>query len=143
MAQEMGKRLGKRALLQQPVQAVTTQDEAFTEFIGVYNAESTLWGEISYWIGARFGVRHCSLCDITHGLFTQRSDWQECAAALDVPFTTFHINDAPADVTRAANGSYPVVLGKNSTGIHIVLTADDLDKCEGSPERLLNKLQSL
>ena len=143
MAQEMGKRLGKRALLQQPVQAMTTQDEAFTEFIGVYNAESTLWGEISYWIGARFGVRHCSLCDITHGLFTQRSDWQECAAALDVPFTTFHINDAPADVTRAANGSYPVVLGKNPTGIHIVLTADDLAQCEGSPERLLNKLQSL
>ncbi len=143
MAQEMGKRLGKRALLQQPVQAVTTQDEAFTEFIGVYNAESTLWGEISYWIGARFGVRHCSLCDITHGLFTRRSDWQECATALDVPFTTFHINDAPADVTRAANGNYPVVLGKNSTGIHLVLTAGDLDQCDGSPERLLGKLQSL
>lgn len=143
MAQEMGKRLGKRALLQQPVQAVTMHDDAFTEFIGVYNAESTLWGEISYWIGARFGVRHCSLCDITHGLFAQRSDWQECATALDVPFTTFHINDAPADVTRAANGNYPVVLGKNSTGIHIVLTADDLDQCDGSPERLMGKLQSL
>ena len=139
----MGKRLGKRALLQQPVQAVTTQREAFTEFIGVYNAESTLWGEISYWIGARFGVRHCSLCDITHGLFTQRSDWQECATALDVPFTTFHINDAPADVTRAANENYPVVLGKNSTGIHIVLTAEELEQCDGSPERLLGKLQLL
>jgi hypothetical protein len=125
------------------VQAVNTHRDAFTEFIGVYNANSTLWGEVSYWIGARFGVRHCSLCDITHGLFSQRPEWQECASALEIPFIAFHINDAPAEVTQAANGNYPVVLGKNSVGIHIVLTADDLEQCDGSPERLLSKLQSL
>ena len=115
----------------------------FSEFIGVYNAESTILGEVSYWIGARLGLRHCSLCDITHGLFTKRADWQECESALPIPFTTFHINDAPAEVTQVANGQYPVVLGRNQSGVYLVLDANDLEQCKGSPEALLNRLQSL
>ncbi|MEN9745737.1 MAG: hypothetical protein RL729_209, partial [Actinomycetota bacterium] len=90
---------------------MTYSDGQFSEFIGVYNAESTVLGEVSYWIGARLGLRHCSLCDITHGLFTKRAEWQACESALPIPFTTFHINDAPADVSQAANGKYPIVLG--------------------------------
>ncbi|GDX28913.1 hypothetical protein LBMAG13_13430 [Actinomycetes bacterium] len=30
-----------------------------SQLIGVYDADATLWGEISYWVGARLGVRHC------------------------------------------------------------------------------------
>ena len=115
----------------------------FNEFIGIYNAESTILGEVSYWIGARLGLRHCSLCDITHGLFTKRPEWQECESVLPIPFTTFHINDATAAITQAANGSYPIVLGRNHSGIHIDLDADELEQCNGSPQELLNRLQSL
>ena len=35
-----------------------------------------LVGEARYWIGARLGRAHCALCDITHGLFTERDDWR-------------------------------------------------------------------
>ena len=129
--------------MQRPVQTVTESSSQFTEFIGVYNAESTVLGEVSYWIGARLGLRHCSLCDITHGLFTRRADWKECESALPIPFSTYHINDAPAEVTQAANGRYPIVLGRNQLGIHLVLDADELEQCKGSPQELLNKLQSL
>ena len=117
---------------------MTETSSQFSEFIGVYNAESTVLGEVSYWIGARLGLRHCSLCDITHGLFSKRAEWQACESALSVPFTTFHINDAPAEVTQAANGKYPIVLG-----IHLVLGTDELEQCNGSPQELLNRLQSL
>jgi hypothetical protein len=122
---------------------MTESSSQFTEFIGVYNAESTVLGEVSYWIGARLGLRHCSLCDITHGLFTKRAEWQECESALPIPFATFHINDAPVEVTVAANGRYPSVLGRSHSGIHIVVDADELEQCNGSPQELLNRLQSL
>jgi len=46
------------------------------ELIGVYDADGTLLGEARYWIGARLGRAHCALCDITHGLFTERADWR-------------------------------------------------------------------
>jgi hypothetical protein len=143
VAQEVGERLGASSLLQRSVQTMSKSPSQFNEFIGIYNAESTILGELSYWIGARLRVRHCSLCDITHGLFTKRAEWKECESVLQIPFTTFHINDAPTEVKQAANGSFPIVLGRNQLGIHIVLDADELEQCNGSPQELLNRLQSL
>jgi hypothetical protein len=46
-------------------------------------------------------------------------------------------------VAQAANGQYPVVLGKNQSGIYLVLNADELEQCNGSPQELLNRLQAL
>lgn len=71
------------------------------EFIGVYDADGTLVGEVRYWIRARLGRTHCGLCEITHGLFTERADWRQCRDQLDVEFHTYHRNDAPADVLAA------------------------------------------
>ncbi len=113
------------------------------EFIGIYDADSTLWGEISYWIGARLGRTHCSLCDITHGLFTPKKQWTQCANDLSIPFVTFHRNDAPAEVLGAAQGEFPVVLARTSSSLEIVVSREDLDALEGSPERLAQLLHQI
>ncbi|MCE2710061.1 MAG: hypothetical protein LW596_04620 [Ilumatobacteraceae bacterium] len=68
---------------------------AVRELIGVYDADATVWGEVSYWIGARLGRRHCGLCDITHGVFTRKAEWQACEDRLPVPFSAYHRNDQP------------------------------------------------
>jgi hypothetical protein len=103
-----------------------------TEFIGVYDADSTLIGEVSYWIGARLGRTHCSLCELTHGLFTQKSEWKECATTLAVPFHTFHRNDAPADVLAVLNGSFPAVLLRTDDGLSVILTKQALESFDGN-----------
>lgn len=110
------------------------------EFIGVYDADATLWGEVSYWVGARLGRRHCSLCDITHGLFTKRRDWTVCATELPAPFVTFHRNDAPDDVKRTAAGRYPCVLERTTTGLQMALDPDAIEACQGEPHRLATAL---
>jgi hypothetical protein len=102
-----------------------------TEFIGVYDADSTLIGEVSYWIGARLGVTHCSLCELTHGLFTQKSEWKTCAKELSVPFHTFHRNDAPADVLVALAGEFPAVLQRTTEGLSVILTKQALESFDG------------
>lgn len=111
-----------------------------SEFIGVYDADSTVIGEVSYWIGARLGVRHCALCDITHGLFTRRADWQECQDRLPIPFLTFHRNDAPADVLQHARGRFPCVIARHVSTLATVLTPEDLERMDGSPASLLAHL---
>jgi hypothetical protein len=113
-----------------------------TEFIGVYDADSTLIGELSYWIGARLGRTHCSLCELTHGLFTQKSEWKECAASLAVPFLTFHRNDAPSDVLAAINGSFPAVLVRTDNALSIALTKSDLEKFDGRTVEFVTWLQN-
>ena len=109
--------------------------------VGVYDADSSLRGELSYWVGARLGRRHCSLCDITHGSVRQRPEWKACQAGLPVPFDTFHRNDQPASVRAAADGQAPVVVAETDTGHVVLLAPGGLDTCEGSIDRLVEAIE--
>ena len=102
-----------------------------TELIGVYDADSTLFGEISYWVGARLGITHCSLCELTHGLFTKKSEWNQCAESLAIPFRLFHRDDAPEDVLAALTGQFPAVLQRTTEGLKIILTKEELENFHG------------
>ncbi|NDB05849.1 MAG: hypothetical protein EBX95_08910 [Acidimicrobiia bacterium] len=122
------------------INSVATQVE---EFIGVYDADGTIVGEVSYWIGARLGRAHCSLCDLTHGLFAVKREWRECSLALGVPFTTWHRDDAPAEVLAAASGSLPVVLARGETGLRVVIDATQLDSFDGDTTTFVAHLHAL
>jgi hypothetical protein len=104
--------------------------------VGVYDADHTVRGELSYWIGARLGRAHCALCDITHGMLRRRSEWNAYVAGLDVPFETFHRDDQPDEVRAATAGRAPVVVAETSEGVVVLLDATKLDACAGSIEHL-------
>ena len=108
--------------------------QSVREFIGVYDADGTLLGEARYWIGARLGRTHCSLCEITHGLFTERADWRRCREELGVGFSTYHRDDAPAEVL-AAGAPAPFVVARTEHGLVALLGPADLDACGGDVER--------
>lgn len=115
--------------------------QRIVRLVGVYDADSTLRGELSYWVGARLGRRHCSLCDITHGSVRQRPEWKTCQAGLPVPFDTFHRNDQPDPVRAAATGQAPVVVAETNTGHVVLLDAATLDACNGSIDRLVDAIE--
>lgn len=108
--------------------------------IGVYNAEGTLRGELAYWVGARLGRAHCSLCDITHGLVRERSDWRQCRDGLPVPFDTYHLDDQPDAVRTLLDGRAPAVVADTATGLVLLLDGDEIEQCNGSPDELARAL---
>jgi hypothetical protein len=108
--------------------------------IGVYNADGTVRGELAYWIGARLGRAHCALCDITHGSVRERSDWKQCRTSLAVPFDTYHRDDQPDQVRNAAGDQAPAVVADTDRGHVLLLEPDDIDGCNGSPQRLADAL---
>lgn len=117
---------------------VTNSDE----LIGVYDADGTLVGEVSYWIGARLGRRHCSLCDVTHGLVSEKASWRDCKAELPLPFVTYHRNDMPEDVRRVAQGSLPAVVVRRQGIVSPLLSPSEIEAAEGDPQglvRLINE----
>ena len=116
--------------------------EAIVRFVGVYNAESTLRGELGYWIGARLGRAHCALCDITHGLVRERSDWKACRAGLPIPFDMYYLNDQPANIRAALGGVAPAVVAETATRLLLLLGSDALDECAGSPDRLVKAIEA-
>ena len=116
-----------------------------TTLFGVYDADATLWGEMSYWVGARLGVRHCSLCDITHSLFKQKAIWNEQRDKLmkdhGVDFQAFHRNDQPEKVRLVINEQYPAVVAQDETGqLSIFMNDQEISQCEKSPEKFVNHI---
>ncbi len=111
------------------------------KLVGVYDADGTLRGELAYWVGARLGRRHCSLCDITHGSVRERPAWKACRASLPVPFETHHRDDQPDDIRLAAAGRAPVVVAETTEGRVLLLGPDDLDACDGSTDRLVQAME--
>jgi hypothetical protein len=109
--------------------------------VGVYDADHTIRGEVAYWIGARLGRRHCSLCDITHGSVRTKPEWQACRVGMPVPFDTFHRDDQPDAVRSAAAAAAPVVVAETSDGHVVLLGAAELDACAGSIDRLVAAIE--
>lgn len=119
-------------------------DEAgarIVRLVGVYDADGTLRGEVSYWLGARLGRAHCALCDITHGLARERADWKACRAQLPARFDTYHRDDQPASVRRATGGVTPVVLAETDRGFVGLLEPAELDACNGAVESLVEAIE--
>ena len=109
--------------------------------VGVYDADSTLRGELAYWVGARLRRRHCSLCAITHGSVRERPEWKACQAELPVPFDTYHRNDQPDPIRAVAAGQAPVVVAEIDVGHMMLLGPADLERCDGSIDRLVEAIE--
>ena len=110
--------------------------------IGVYDADGTIRGELAYWVGARLGRRHCSLCDITHTSVRTKPEWKACVAGLPIPFDTYHRNDQPDAVRDTLQGVYPAVVAEVDDGHLLFLGPDELDACHGSIDALVDAISS-
>ena len=99
--------------------------------VGVYDADGTFAGEVRYWLGARIGRAHCSLCEITHGLFREKPEWRACRESMNVEFVTFHRDDAPQDVLTACDHQLPAVVARTVDGLVVVLGPGDLEALNG------------
>jgi hypothetical protein len=105
--------------------------------VGIYHASGTLWGELSYWLKARTGAAHCSLCDITHGSVREKSEWKLHRAALPVPFDAVHLDERGDAVRAFTEGRTPCVVAECSDGLVLLVDSAQLAACAGSPERLV------
>lgn len=109
--------------------------------IGIYDADGTVLGEIRYWVGARLGRTHCSLCEITHGLFAEKAEWRECRSELGVPFHAFHRDDAPIEALQLG-ADLPAVLGATANGYVVVLGPEELEALHGDVRGFVAELNS-
>lgn len=116
------------------------------ELIGVYDADGSIVGELSYWLGARFGVRHCSLCDITHSLFSEKPEWKECQRELEdeqgIQFKAYHRNDQPDGVRTLIGGKYPAVVSLNKADqLKMFMSSSEIGACGTSPEEFMAEIK--
>ena len=117
--------------------------DTIARLVGVYDADGTVLGEISYFVKARLGQAHCALCDITHGLVREREEWRAARDGLPVDFVTFHRDDQPEPVRAVSGGRLPAVIAELTDGGHVVLLdGEELQSCGGDPVSLVAELRS-
>lgn len=104
---------------------------------GVYDANGSLWGELSYWIGARLGRRHCALCDVTHTSVREKPAWREACATLPVPIDTVHLDERTPEVLAATAHAVPSIVAHTSGGARLLVGPDAIENAHGDPEALV------
>lgn len=104
---------------------------AVRRLIGIYEADGSLLGELSYVVGKLLGRRHCALCDITHGAVKKKPEFVALEERLPLPIELLHLDERTPAQREASEGHTPCVLLEDDDGLRVVLTAEDLDRCEG------------
>ena len=113
------------------------------QFVGIYDADGTLVGELRYALGKVTGRAKCALCDITHGWNpTGSRQWKQACAASPVELDLVHRDEAtPAQLASVT--ALPAIASRDGDGWREIMTPADIADCDGSPEALLSRLAQL
>ncbi len=110
--------------------------EDIRRIVGVYHADGGIIGEIKYFTGKLFGGSHCALCDITHTRRGKDKIWRKCEANLGIPIDLVHLNERDTELKKYTDGITPCIVGKTSTNYILLVSKEQLENCEGEPEKL-------
>jgi hypothetical protein len=110
-------------------------------YVGIYNADGTILGELRYVVGKLRGTTSCSLCDITHGKVRPRKDFFAACADAAIEIELLHRNEATSEQLAVAS-ELPALIAHSEGEWRCVLTASDLAQCAGSPAQLISRLQA-
>lgn len=109
------------------------------KFVGIYNADGTILGEISYVATKLAGRGSCALCDITHGWTGRKKSFDAACSAGGVELELLHRNEATAEQLAAA-GELPAVIHRDGDTWALVLGPAELEACGAEPTELVRRL---
>ena len=109
------------------------------KYVGIYNADGTVLGEISYVAKKLAGRGSCALCDITHGWTGRKKTFDQACTTADIELELLHRNEASAEQLTAA-GHLPAVIRHDGISWTLVLGPAELEACDADPEELMRRL---
>ena len=117
-------------------------DGDILEWIGVYDADGGVLGELKYVFGTIFAGRSCSLCSITHGLVREKPTFKALKHTLDIPLTLVHLNEQSEALRAWTDGQAPCVVGRSSSGFVMVFTSETLVEMAGDEKAFFEVLST-
>lgn len=113
-------------------------------YVGVYDADGGIVGELRYVVGHLLGTAECALCDITHSPVRRKRSWDAMVARLDAPFDLRHRNELNDVEQRALAGvTLPVVVAELADGTWTtLLDVEALRACDGDMDGFAARLSA-
>ncbi len=88
----------------------------------------------------------CSLCTITHGVFSEKAGWRDLECRLGFPTSYYHRDQIPPPVRgfiQQRSLALPLVLFElEGGGYELALSTWGLGKCAGDPKCLKERLEA-
>lgn len=109
--------------------------------VGVYDADGTFFGEVAYVVGHLLGRRSCALCDITHGTFSRRPEFDEAASTLGVPFDLRHRDEVGDELAAFVSGELPCVVAEGEGSRVLLVDRVALAACGSRPTALVDAIR--
>jgi hypothetical protein len=111
-------------------------------YLGIYDADGGLVGELRYVVDHLLGSTECALCDITHSPIRRKRNWDAMVATLPVPFDLRHRNELTGIEQRALAGlTPPVVVAELADGTYVeLLDVESLRACDGDVDAFVARL---
>lgn len=113
-------------------------------YLGVYDADGGLAGEVRYVVGHLLGTAECALCDITHSFAWRRRAWDRMVAGLGAPFDLRHRNElTPAERDALTSVAPPVVVAELDDDAFVpLLDRETLARCAGDVAAFAEALEA-
>jgi len=107
---------------------------------GIYNAGSSVLGELRYVLSKAVGHDSCELCDLTHGWNPfGRRDWKGACDSSSLRIELIHRNEATQSQLRAA-GPLPAFIIEQSDQWKSLMHKEEIPKYKKQPKDLLDEL---
>lgn len=104
-------------------------NQPIDSLILVYNADA---GRVAAFLDSAkkaLSIGACTLCELTHGLFGERSEWAVCRLSYRVPVTALHRDEIDHE-TAAVAGDLPAILAHSGGRTVRLVTARQLAECD-------------
>lgn len=115
-------------------------DRKVERLLFVFDADSGILDAIADSARKLLRINGCALCEITHGLATEKGEMRACREELGVPVEYVHRDEIPADLEAVIQGELPVVVADTGEGHVLLLDRVTIARCRGSVADLRGKL---
>ena len=107
----------------------------------IYNANSSLSGELIYFFKKYFYGLKCSMCEITHNFISEKKEWKDRRIQTKINLRTVHLDEQNNDLYNFSYGNTPCVIGESEKGFKLIFTTTELDNLNGNVELFFKSLE--
>ena len=111
------------------------------QIVGIYNADGSIGGELSYALAKLTRRGSCELCDVTHGWnpLGKRS-WKAAVERCSLDMKFIHRDEALPDQLSAA-GQLPAVVMSSHDGWRVLMTNSEFAIFKSDPGELIVEIE--
>lgn len=111
------------------------------EVVGVYHANGGLFGEIAYVLGKLLGQTECALCDVTHGLVSEKDTVKSWRCRVPYAISFKHLNELSSEMFEFVAQRSPCVVLRRNAQLSLLIDSETLRDMKGDENAFMQCME--